>query len=269
MNIQCFQIDSSVSENPKNRLNRVLTSVERVADFVDLVILPEHWISGAFIFQHEPSEMAELYREFLVQAQLIANKKELVIHSGSGLLGNKKGQYHNSSFLLTPGEKPQTPYSKLHPFSKEFGGIVRGNNVLKRNILGSSVSPLICYDLRFPESFRNHQNFGTEIFIVAAAWPISRIHTWTHLLKTRAIENQAYVVGVNGVGMQDQEALGGDSAVFGPTGDMIASAGHSEEILNVTLDLEILKTHRSNYSYLLDAQLLSLQKFPDLESSLE
>ncbi len=269
MNIQCFQIDSAVSENPKNRVDRVLTSVERVADFIDLVILPEHWISGAFNFQHEPSEMARLYIDFLVQAQSIADKKELVIHSGSGLLGNKLGQYQNSSFLLTPGEKSQISYSKLHLFSKEFGGIVKGNNVLKLNILGSSVSPLICYDLRFPESFRNHQNFGTEIFIVVAAWPISRINTWTHLLKTRAIENQAYVVGVNGVGMQDQEELGGESAVFGPTGDLIASAGRGQKILNAILDLQILRTHRSTHSYLTDAQLLSQQNVPDLELSPE
>jgi omega-amidase len=266
MNLQCFQIDSAASENPKDRLIRVLTSVEQVDDFIDLVILPEHWISGAFNFQHEPSEMAELYREFLAQAQSIANKKELVIHSGSGLLGNKLGQYFNSSFLLTPGGGSQISYSKLHPFSKEFGGIVRGNNVLRLNILGSSLSPLICYDLRFPESFRSPQNFGTELFIVAAAWPISRITTWTHLLKTRAIENQAYVVGVNGAGVQEQETLGGDSAVFSPTGDLIARAANGEQILNATLDLEILRTHRSNYSYLIDAQLLSQQNAPGINS---
>jgi predicted amidohydrolase len=266
MNIQCFQIDSAVSENPKNRMDRVLTSVEQVADAIDLVILPEHWISGAFNFQHQPSEMAQLYENFLVQAQAIADKKDLVIHTGSGLLGNKLGQYHNSSFLLTPGERPQISYSKLHPFSKEFGGIVRGNDVLKLNILGSSVSPLICYDLRFPESFRNHQNFGAEIFIVVAAWPISRINTWSHLLKTRAIENQAYVVGVNGVGMQDQEELGGCSAVFSVTGDLVASAGYEQQILGVTLDLKVLRTHRSTHSYLKDARLLSQQYASDVES---
>lgn len=255
MKILGLQIDSSQEESPEARLQRVLEFLRDSNWDTELIILPEHWISGAFNLLYDISLMTNLYKVFLDEAQLIVNQRGVYIHTGSGLYPDKYKKLHNTSFIITPGDQENVFYNKIHPFKQEFGEITEGENLLSLNILDATISPLICYDLRFPESFRGRQNFGNEVYIVSAAWPQTRIETWKHLLKTRAIENQAYVIGINGVGQQQIEILGGNSTIFGPTGKLLAFAGATEESLSFDIDLFDLRQHRATNSFLIDAKI--------------
>lgn len=257
MKILCFQIDSSYKEEPLVRMNRVISILNDTPRDVQLVILPEHWIAGAFNLDHETKEMAEIYSAFLNEARSIAVEKGIFIHSGSGLYLEEGNKFQNTSFILSPDDPVDVSYSKIHPFKQELGGIAGGIDLVSSRVFNASISPLICYDLRFPESFRGAANFSSEIYILAAAWPTARIETWVHLLKSRAIENQAYVVGVNGVGSQQQEILGGRSLIFGPDGTLLSSAGSTEEIFTFDLDLDQLRNHRSIFPYLSDAKIIA------------
>jgi len=268
MKVLCLQIESSIEEDPGVRLNRVLRLLNAVPADTKLVILPEHWVSGAFNFLYDQEDMLDLYAKFLVEAQSIADQRGLHIHTGSGLHRDMFGHLQNMSFLLSPRTSSQAPYSKAHKFEQEFGEVVGGDALTTWNVLGSSISPLICYDLRFPESFRSKVNFGVEIFVIAAAWPLPRIQTWQHLLRSRAIENQAFVVGVNGVGKQQTEVLGGKSSVYGPDGELLAYSGDSEESLNVVLDLNVLRAHRNTFSFLKDAKLGSFHNLNEIQEEL-
>ena len=68
---------------------------------------------------------------------------------------------------------------------------------------GWNICPLICYDLRFPVWSRNQSSnsgLAYDLLIYVANWPERRALAWNSLLPARAIENQAFVLGVNRVG---------------------------------------------------------------------
>jgi len=92
-------------------------------------------------------------------------------------------------------------YSKIHPFSyaHEDEHYAAGDKHLTVDIDGLRVTVFICYDLRFADEFWESA-LGTDLYVVPANWPEPRREHWRALLRARAIENQAYVVGANRVG---------------------------------------------------------------------
>jgi len=114
------------------------------------------------------------------------------------------------------------------------------------------VAPFICYDLRFPELFRMAVRQGAQLYVVIANWPASRVHHWVTLLQARAIENQAYVVGVNRCGSDPKVAYAGRSLVVSPRGVILADAGGGERVLSAELDLAALQAYRAEFPVLQD-----------------
>ena len=101
---------------------------------------------------------------------------------------------------------------------------------------GLKVAPLVCYDLRFPELFRAGLTLGATAFVVIAAWPVRRIEHWLTLLRARAMENQAYVIGVNRTGKEPRFTYTGRSVVIDPHGTIILDAGEAEGVVGVDID---------------------------------
>ena len=116
-----------------------------------------------------------------------------------------------------------------------------------------SVSPFVCYDLRFPELFRQAAAaWRPELFLVIASWPEKRITHWRRLLEARAIENQAYVVGVNRIGRDPYYAYTGGSVVVDPMGVTVADAADRECAISASLDLANLRKYREGLPFLND-----------------
>lgn len=109
------------------------------------------------------------------------------------------GRYYNRGFVFERGEVIHV-YDKRHLFSLASEGewYTRGTEKGVFHFKGWSFNLVICYDLRFPVWLRNTENY--DLLIVVANWPQKRIEAWNALLKARAIENMAYVLGVNRVG---------------------------------------------------------------------
>jgi predicted amidohydrolase len=129
---------------------------------------------------------------------------------------------------------------------------------------GCRVAPLICYDLRFPELFRaSTAQCKPELFVVIASWPEKRILHWQRLLQARAIENQAYVVGVNRVGTDPYYAYCGRSLVADPQGEILADAGGAEGVVSAELDLEALRKYREGLPFLDDIRPIRLGSSED------
>ena len=105
-----------------------------------------------------------------------------------------------------------------------------GGEVVTWDVEGLRVTPLVCYDLRFPEPFRFAAE-ETDLYAVIANWPERRRQHWSLLLRARAVENLAYVAGVNRVGEGDGLRYLGDSALVGPWGETIVSAAGQETVL--------------------------------------
>ena len=114
------------------------------------------------------------------------------------------------------------------------------------------MAPLVCYDLRFPEAFRASVRKGADLFPVIASWPRARIAHWTALLRARAIENQAIVVGVNRCGADPKLDYPGKSAIFGPDGAVLAEAGETEGILAAEAEPAVVSAYRKELPFLGD-----------------
>lgn len=98
------------------------------------------------------------------------------------------------------------------------------------------IGVLICYDLRFPELFKELSDRGAKIIFVPAAWPIVRINDWKRLLIERAIENKVYIGGINAVGHDGTNEFGGTTMLVNPKGEIIDLADETNE-QNIEVDL--------------------------------
>ncbi len=145
-------------------------------------------------------------------------------------------------------------YDKIHPFTLggEHNHYEAGASHLTVDIEGVRVSFFICYDLRFADHFWNLAD-DTDLYVVAANWPAKRRLHWQALLKARAIENLAYVLGVNRVGADGNNfAHAGDSVLHSPLGETLASAAEIETVMFGEVDPDEVTTVRSRFGFLND-----------------
>jgi len=137
----------------------------------------------------------------------------------------------NTFVVARPGGRVDR-YLKIHPFT--YGGEDRyvrpGDDFVTIDVDGLRVSLFVCYDLRFADEFWRLA-LDTDVYLVPANWPVSRREHWMALLRARAIENQAYVIGCNRVGDGGSLSYAGDSKVFGPNGDLLADGSEAGEII--------------------------------------
>lgn len=159
----------------------------------------------------------------------------------------------NAALVVSPSGAIAARYHKVHPFSfaREHEHYRGGDGVATAAIGGARVTPIVCYDLRFPELFRVAAD-STDVFVVIANWPAARRAHWQTLLRARAIENQAWVLGVNRVGEGGGLAYAGDSMVVAPDGEVIASAAMTETALVVDCDCARVDSARASFPVLRD-----------------
>jgi predicted amidohydrolase len=146
------------------------------------------------------------------------------------------GKGANEAVAFGPDGSLLCRYRKIHSFSPagETGAFRAGHEIVTFPWNGFTVCPLICYDLRFPELFRAAVARGTDLFCVIANWPDRRHQHWTTLLQARAIENQAFVLGVNRSGADPHFHYAGGTSLTDPHGATLAAAGDGPELLRAT-----------------------------------
>jgi omega-amidase len=129
-------------------------------------------------------------------------------------------------------------YRKIHLFSplKEGEKYNQGENIATFQLGGMMFGIAICYDLRFPPLFRVYATAGAGCMIVPSAWPASRMDAWELFIRTRAIENQIFVAGINTVGITPVDGYSGNSIVAGPFGTIIRRAPDHEGIICADID---------------------------------
>ncbi|NOX99908.1 MAG: carbon-nitrogen family hydrolase [Verrucomicrobia bacterium] len=219
-----------------------------------LVVLPEMFSTG---FSMHVDKVAE-GDPSLVEAFLedLAQKHESAVIGGlvSRVDGEEKGR--NELLALNAEGVQLARYQKIRTFryTNEFEHYQRGTEVMTFEWGGFKICPLICYDLRFPELFRRGAALGAQMFVVIASWPAVRVDHWLALLRARAIENQAYVIGVNRCGEDPNWAYPGASVVIDPHGKVIADAGKDEAIISVELSVDVVEDWRNEFPALVDLE---------------
>lgn len=216
-----------------------------------LIVLPEMFATG---FSMNTARVAEPEQgethQFL--SSLAAAHQSFVIGGVASC-----GAGHNSrneALVFDPHGREIARYVKQQPFT--LGGERDHFEAGTRQVVVECgefrVAPLICYDLRFPELFRPAAHRGAQVFAVIANWPKPRDAHWLALLRARAIENQAYVIGVNRTGNDPRLAYRGQSLIVDPQGKTLAEAGEGEEVISATLDLKSVEDYRRKFPALGD-----------------
>jgi len=196
-------------------------------------------------------------------ASNVARRYGIWLQAGFARRG-EDGRGRNCSAIVAPDGSVQSIYEKIHPFSfgREIEHYGPGTHLSRVRAAEAVVTPFICYDLRFPELFRLAAMGGAEVFTIGASWPAPRQHHWRALMIARAIENQAFVVGVNRVGRDPTLEYAGGSIIVGPGGEVLAEAGERESVMTVDLDLAGLRAWRVRFPALCDIQASDLGSRP-------
>ena len=238
-----------VWENPaQNRLN-FSKAIESISESIDLIVLPEMFSTG---FTMNASAVAETMQGDTVKwMKDIAAKKEVGL-VGSVVIKEDNNFYNRLLFVLPSGEIEH--YDKRHTFTLAGEDKVFTSGIEKRivNYRGWKICPLVCYDLRFPVWSRNVEDY--DLLIYVANWPKPRISAWDTLLKARAIENMSYCIGVNRVGLdENNHEYPGHSAVYDSLGEPISKfKENAEQIEIITLSKNHLINVREKLRFLDD-----------------
>lgn len=160
---------------------------------------------------------------------------------------------YNTLIVAGPDGEVRYRYRKIHPFSyagesEHYGA---GEEFVTAEIEGIRFTFFICYDLRFADEFWVKAP-DTDAYVVVANWPEPRRRHWQVLLEARAIENQAYVVGVNRVGEGGGLRYQGDSRIISPMGDILAGASGQETLLLGEIDPAVVAETRRTLPFMQD-----------------
>lgn len=236
---------STLWENPIGN-HRLIESYFPEKSSSQLILLSEMFSTGfTRDFQEKvPYESLEWLKHF-------AAKQNASVFGSVAVDDN--GKSYNRGFWVSPKGEFQV-YNKKHLFkyANEHLSFSAGNEILQTKIDNWSFRTNICYDLRFPVWSRNKAPFY-DVLIYVASWPAVRSAAWKSLLKARAIENQAYVIGVNTVG-EDGYGIqySGDSCVIDFSGEVLIDAGNQEGRFDLELSYSELIKFRQNFPFLND-----------------
>ncbi len=236
-------------EQPEANRTMFAEKLAAIKEKTDLVVLPEMFTTG---FSMNAAELAEeMDGPTVFWMKKMALSLDAAI-TGSLIIKEKENYYNRLVWVLPNGGVSY--YDKRHLFTmaKEELTYTAGRERLILDWRGWKICPLVCYDLRFPVWSRNDVNYDLLIYI--ANWPEKRNFAWKNLLQARAIENQAWTIGVNRVG-EDGNGwyFSGDSSVYGPLGaDFYYQNAHKEDIFTYKLLANRISEIRSQMPFLED-----------------
>ncbi len=245
--------------NKEKNIETLINIMPTIHPETDLLILPEMFSTGFMTGDKEEiRELAERNTGKTIDLiKQLANKYQIAI-AGS-FIANTGGSIYNRAFFIEPGGD-ETFADKRHLFTMagEHNTFSRGYDRLKIRYRGWNIAMIICYDIRFPIWCRNKNN-EYDLLIAVANWPKARAQAWRQLLIARAIENEAYVCGVNCKGIDNNgfEYLG-DTLAIDFKGKNINVEQPDTEIIYALLDHEGLSKFREKFPAWKDADNFSL-----------
>lgn len=246
MRITLFQTDITWGQ-PESNLIHLDNMLENVGE-CDLIVLPEMFTTG---FDTNPATVADDKGLALKWMRKTVHRRNCAL---AGSVATKVGdEYFNRMYFVSP-DLLLASYDKHHLFTygKEQEAFTPGYRRVVVPYRGTRILLQICYDLRFPVFSRNHGDY--DIVLYVANWPQGRQKVWDTLLSARAIENQAYVVGVNRIGVDANGKYVGGSKIVDFFGDSIVTANECEEsIVSGEIDLDRLRAFRKAFPVLNDA----------------
>jgi omega-amidase len=235
-------------ENPSENRKHFEQKIDAITENIDLIVLPEMFTSG---FTMNPEIVAEtMTGDTISWLKQIAKAKDCAI-TGSLVIA-ENNNYYNRMIFVFPDRKIEF-YDKKHLFTLAGEAKLYTSGNLKKIVefRNFKICLQICYDLRFPTFARNKEDY--DLLIYVANWPKTRINAWDILLKSRAIENMCYTIGVNRIGTDDSNLeYVGHSQVNDYLGNNLVEANENEGIFITTLNKIIMLKTRKKLGFLDD-----------------
>lgn len=236
-------------ENPMANCAILEEKLQVLQGKTDVIILPEMFTTGF--------SMNEVGAEY-VNGPSLKWLKVMSTRLSALIIGSlkfkEKNQYFNRLLAVFPSGEIKF-YDKRHLFrmGQEHQFYSAGDQQVIITYLDWKIAPFVCYDLRFPVWSRNVK-YAYDLAIYVANWPAVRNHPWNILLKARAIENLAYVAGVNRIGKDGNEVYyQGDSALLSCKGEEMIHLNDREDIQTGVLSANDLYEFRKQFPADLDA----------------
>jgi len=251
MRVAAIQHDI-VWEDPAANMAHMRPLIDAAAgDGARLIVIAEMWSTG---FTMNAAEMAEA-----PDGPTATFMHDMAESTGAWVAGSfperTVGYERPTNRLLIAGPAGEDHrYSKVHPFS--FSGEDQHYDAGRDRqsvveIEGVRVAPTICFDLRFADQYWDVAA-DTDCYLVPANWPATRSTHWTSLLRARAIENQAYVVGVNRVGSGNGLDYSGDTRIVDPMGEITEATPFVEQTIHADIDPAVVAETRARFPFMLD-----------------
>jgi omega-amidase len=248
-------------EDKEANLRMFDEKINSIKERTEVVFLPEMFSTG---FSMQSALLAETMDGTAVQWMKKKAAEKNIIITGS-LIIEENGEYLNRLIWMLPNGTYGT-YDKRHLFgyAGEHEHYTPGNKRLIAQVKGWKINLNICYDMRFPVWARNTIQPDTnepayDLLVYVANWPERRKTAWTTLLQARAIENQAFAIGVNRVGNDGNNIYhSGETSLIDPMGEIIYRKSHDEDVFTYTLQRERLEEVRKNIPFLKDADAFTI-----------
>jgi predicted amidohydrolase len=254
MKVAAIQHDITWEEPERTREHVIPLIAGAAADGARLIVLPEMFATG---FSMRPERIAEDEGGPTEQFLLAQAAEHDVYVIASIAQRGADGQFRNNAIVAT-SHGVAARYAKIHPFT--FAGeaehYAAGDSFATVDIDGLRVTVFVCYDLRFADEFWL-TGVDTDVFVVPANWPSPRHEHWNILLRARAIENQAYVIGVNRVGLAKDLPHSGGSLIVDPAGTVLAEGTDQEGFFTADVCAEAVVEIRTKFPFLADRRAFS------------
>lgn len=253
MKLALLQFDTLAGAREQNirTAERLLCGVE-----CDLALLPEMFATGYRIDAEAIAEPATDSKT-LGWMQKVAAERDCAVVGTIAI--EERGAYYNRMYICLP-DGSHFHYDKRHlfTFAGEDGHFSAGKERIIVEWRGVKIAPMVCYDLRFPAW--SYLAGEVDLLLYSAAWATSRIGAWDRLLPARAIENQAWVVGVNRIGCDPKGTPhAGHSAAYNHFGEMVASCGEEECCKVVEIAPEQIASYREKFRAWQDADKIEIK----------
>lgn len=256
VNISLLQMSSVIGDVDAN--------IEKVSNILkkdlncktDVIILPEVWTVGwsCSNFRKTAQESEnDIVLKFLSD---VAKQYNTNIIGGS-YITKKDDKYYNTCPVLDRKGKLVTTYSKMHLYSyygcDEGSYVSEGDTPVMVELDGVKYGLSICYDIRFPELYRAYTKAGADILVDCAAWGSKKPIPWEMMTKSRAIENQCYMLALTQSGyIENGEYNLGQSRIIDYKGDEVASIMDGEGLISADISIDEMYDFRKKAPILND-----------------
>ncbi|MDB5202249.1 MAG: aliphatic amidase AmiE [Ferruginibacter sp.] len=234
--------------------------IRSIPEQTEIVILPEMFSTG---FSMNPAAFAEKMDGETVGWMREISAKNKIILTGSVIIEDEGNYFNRLIWMLPNGQCGHYNKRHLFAFAKEDEHYEPGEKRLIASVKGWRINLQICYDLRFPVWARQQKKDDAaeyDLLLYVANWPERRNLAWKTLLCARAIENQAYVVGVNRVGKDGNDIYhSGNSMIVDPLGEVLYHMADDEDIFTITLQKEHVEQVRAKFPFWRDADSFRLE----------